>query len=77
MNALWVIVVLMVALFISSHGLFRTMIKWKQEGVLECSMPYCTSPTESSPTPLDDKPMEGIFIESLLFVDESIWDGVL
>ena len=69
MEALWIIIVFFMAFFIYYHSLIRTMVKWKQEGVLECSMPYCTSPTESAPTPLDveDAP-EGTFTEKLLFV---------
>jgi len=69
MEVIWGIIVFLMAFFIYYHGLIRTMVKWKQEGILECSMPYCTSPTESVPTPLDvkDSP-EGKFTESLLFV---------
>ena len=65
--ALWVIIVLLMAIFIYYHSLIRTIVKWKQEGVLECSMPYCVAPTESVPAPLDSI-QEGSFTETLLFV---------
>ena len=69
MEVLWAIIVFFMAFFIYYHSLIRTMVKWKQEGVLECSMPYCTSPTESGPTPLDQEDMpEGTFTENLLFL---------
>ena len=68
MELLWVIIVILMAFFIYSHGMIRTVVKWKQDGVLECSTPYCTSPTESDPSPLDAAPLEGSFTETLLFV---------
>jgi len=65
MKILWLIIMVVVALLLSSHGLIRTVVKWKQDGVLECSTPYCKR--TDTPTLLDMIEVQGKETE-LLFV---------